>query len=336
MTHLTILLAGFTIFSAVALLFAYWFFLPNLQKSIYSKISCTALLVGLSSLQWCHYLYFINDFNALNHRFYLTLLLLVPSCFYYFSRFVLFPSLVPSLWQLCHFLPIIIGSFLPSNMVPPFAFIIGTGYTFWFAHLVFQLRNQHQRFKFEVFFFGLFAFIAVIALGLGLSIPYINPDIFYITYGNASGIAMLLVVTAIVIFPEMLNDIQQIAEIAYTKSKLGGIDIEAKKAQLESLIQQESIYQNEKLGLSMVAGMMDMSAHQLSELVNTQYGYGFSRFIREQRIEQAKKLLKDEPKTSILAISVMTGFQSQSNFYSAFKEITEQSPGSYRKNLLKS
>ncbi len=335
LSHFTILLAGFTIFSAAALLFAYWFFLPDLQKNLYSKLSCAALLVGLASLQWCHYLYLSEGFDALNSRFYLTLLLLVPPCFYYFSRFVLFPSLKPSLLQLCHLLPVLIGSFLAASMVPPFAFLIGTGYTFWFAHLVFQLRNQHQRFKFEMFFFGLFALIALIALGLGFSIPYINPTIFYMTYGNASGIAMLLVVTAIVIFPEMLSDIQQIAELAYAKSKLSGIDIEAKKIQLKALMQQESVYQNEKLGLAAVAGMMDITAHQLSELVNTQYGYGFSRFIREQRIEQAKRLLKDEPNTSILAIRIMTGFQSQSNFYSAFKDITGESPGSYRKKLAK-
>ncbi|MGH1486905.1 MAG: helix-turn-helix domain-containing protein [Cellvibrionaceae bacterium] len=334
--HLTILLAGFTIFSAIALLFAYWFFLPGLQKSIYSKISCAALLVGLSGLQWCHYLSLTGDFDALNNRFYLTLLLLVPSCFYYFSRFVLFPSLPPSFLQLFHLLPVITGSLLPSNLVPPFAFLIGTGYTFWFTHLVYQLRNQHQRFKFEMFFFGLFAVIAVIALGLGFSIPYINPSIFYMTYGNASGIAMLLVVTAIIIFPEILNDIQQIAEIAYAKSKLAGIDVEEKKSELESLMQQENIYQNEKLGLGVMASMMDITAHQLSELVNTQYSYGFSRFVREQRVQQAKRLLKEEPKTAILTISIMTGFQSQSNFYSAFKEITGESPGSYRKRLLKS
>jgi AraC-like DNA-binding protein len=230
---------------------------------------------------------------------------------------------------------VVIGSLLPSNLVPSFAFLIGTAYTFWFTHLVFQLRNQHQRFKFEMFFFGLFAFIAVIALVLGFSIPYINPSLFYMTYGNASGIAMLLVVTAIVVFPEILSDIQQIAEIAYSKSKLGGIDVEAKRGELESLLQQENSDQNEKLGLASVASMMNITAHQLSELVNTQYGYGFSRFVREQRIKLAKRLLKEEPKTSILTIGIMTGFQSQSNFYSAFKAITGESPGSYRKKLLK-
>ncbi len=142
---------------------------------------------------------------------------------------------------------------------------------------------------------------------------------------------MLLVSTAIIIFPDMLIDIQQIAEIAYAKTKLSGIDVDAKKAQLEKLMQQESVFQNEKLSLKLMAEMLDLSVHQLSELVNTQYGFGFSQFVRTKRVEQAKILLVEEPETSILAISIMTGFQSQSNFYAAFKEITTQSPGNYRK-----
>lgn len=332
---LTVLIAGFTIFSAVTLSLAYLFFLPDLQKSACSKLACVALLSGLAGLQWFHYLSLTSEFEALGDRYYLTLLLLVPACFYYFSRFVLFPSLEPRWSQLGHLVPALIGFFLPDNIVPPVAFLIGTAYCFWFARLVLELRSQQSRFAMERFFFGLFAILAVIALILGLLIPYIDHDIFYLAYANSIGIAMVLVVTAIIVFPEMLSDIQQIAEITYTKSKLGGIDIESKKMQLEALIRQESVYQNEKLSLGAMADMLDLTAHQLSELVNTQYGYGFSRFVRAHRVEQAKKFLVDEPDTSILAISIMTGFQSQSNFYSAFREITSESPGSYRKRMIK-
>jgi AraC-like DNA-binding protein len=186
----------------------------------------------------------------------------------------------------------------------------------------------------ERFFFGMFALFAIAALVLGLMIPYIDPTIFYIAYGSSIGIAMLLVTTAIIVFPEMLSDIQQIADLTYAKTKLNGIDVESKKKKLEDLIQQENIFQNEKLSLSSMADMLDLTPHQLSELINSEYGYGFSRFVRTHRVEQAKNLLIEEPKTSVLAISIMTGFQSQSNFYSAFKEITDESPGNYRKNRI--
>ena len=332
--HITIFLIGYTIFSALSLIFAYSFFLHDLQKSIYSKASCTALLLGLASLQLCHYLTLTASFDSLNSRFYLVCLLFVPACFYYFSRFVLFPSLVPNFKHLLHLIPLFVGLFIPKTIVPAIAFLIGSAYCLWFIHLVLKLRAQKNRFAIERFFFGMFALFAIAALVLGLMIPYIDQTIFYIAYANSIGIAMLLVTTAIIVFPEMLCDIQQIADLTYAKTKLNGINVETKKNKLEDLIQQENIFQNEKLSLSSMAGMLDLTPHQLSELINSEYGYGFSRFIRTHRIEQAKKLLIKEPKTSVLAISIMTGFQSQSNFYTAFREITEESPGNYRKKRI--
>jgi AraC-like DNA-binding protein len=331
---MTVLLIGFTIFSVGSLIFAYSFFLHDLQKSTYSKISCIALLLGLASLQLCHYLTLTSSFDALNSRFYILCLLFVPACFYYFSRFVLFPRMTPNIKHLVHLIPLAVGLFLPKAIVPAIAFLIGSAYCLWFIHLVLKLRSQQNRFAMERFFFGMFALFAIAALILGLMIPYIDPIIFYIAYGSSIGIAMLLVITAIIVFPEMLSDIQQIADLTYAKTKLNGINVEAKKNKLESLIQQESIFQNEKLSLSSMADMLDLTSHQLSELINSEYGYGFSRFVRTHRIEQAKILLIKEPKTSVLAISIMTGFQSQSNFYTAFKEITEESPGNYRKNRI--
>ena len=334
LTHLTILLVGYSIFSAISLLFAYWFFLPDLQKSLFSKLSCAALLAGISGLQWCHYLSLTGNFDALGSRYYLAILMLVPPFFYFFSHYVLFPDRQPRWLQLLHLAPPVMGLLLPSSVIPGIAFLIGTVYCFWFALLVIRLRHQHRRFKLELFFFGLFACFAIIALVLGLLIPYLDHSIFYITYGSSIGISMLLVMIAVIAFPAMLSDIQQIAAIAYSNSRLGGVDVDARKVELEAMLQQESVYQNEKLSLSMMASMLELTDHQLSELVNTQYGYGFSQFVRMQRVEQAKKLLLEEPKTSILAISIMTGFQSQSNFYSAFREITEESPGAYRKRML--
>jgi len=90
-------------------------------------------------------------------------------------------------------------------------------------------------------------------------------------------------------------------------------------------------YANENLSLSSLADDLGVSSHQLSELVNTRLGMGFSRFVREFRVEQAKALLVSAPSRSILSISIDTGFRSQSAFYAAFKEVTGQSPGDYRK-----
>ena len=88
-----------------------------------------------------------------------------------------------------------------------------------------------------------------------------------------------------------------------------------------------------KLNLGIVAEAMGLGSHQLSELINTEFGYGFSRYVREQRVAEAIHLLSEDSRASILSISLATGFRSQSNFYAAFKEITGQAPGVYRDNL---
>jgi AraC-like DNA-binding protein len=72
----------------------------------------------------------------------------------------------------------------------------------------------------------------------------------------------------------------------------------------------------------------------LSELINTQFQMGFSRLVRQFRVEAAKKMLIDEPRASVLSVGLSVGFTSQSNFYVAFKEFTGVVPGQFRKQSI--
>jgi len=176
--------------------------------------------------------------------------------------------------------------------------------------------------------------MALMALGLGLALPYLDHHIYYTLYSNSVALAMLLIVAALIFFPQLLGDILEITELAYAKSKLGGINTQSKIDELERLMSVEKHFQNEELSLANLADVMELTSHQLSELINTHYGHGFPRFIREHRVHEAKKLLISEPKASVLSISMAIGFRTQSNFYTAFKEITGDSPGQYRKKSL--
>ena len=94
-------------------------------------------------------------------------------------------------------------------------------------------------------------------------------------------------------------------------------------------------YQNEDLSLNSLAAEVGLTAHQLSELINSRLGMGFSRYVRERRVEAAKALLLAAPSQTILSVSLDTGFRSQSAFYAAFKEMTGQSPGDFRESQLR-
>ncbi len=328
--HTSIILSGFSIISIFVLLGIYLFSLPNMSKTLAGKFFCTITLLSIALVQVGHYLYFTQGSNLLESRFFCSLLVIIPPVFFCFGREVLFVDVRYTKYDLLHGMPILLSLFLQVQLLPSFAFLFGTVYTFWFTRAIYKLRHESRRFKFEIFFFGLFAAMALSALALGLLLPFIDDSIFHISYSNAIAIAILLIISSLLIFPELLSDILLIAELAYTKTKLHGIDHHQKKADLENLMIQEKLYENEDLSLSMVAKLLDLSSHQLSELINTQYNYSFPRFIREHRVKAAKSLLMSDKNASILSISMMTGFKSQSNFYTAFKESTGQSPGRYR------
>ena len=136
----------------------------------------------------------------------------------------------------------------------------------------------------------------------------------------------VLVIAGIVAIPGLLNDLSEAARSKYAASTLAGLDIEAVLKKLDSLMADDKIYQDEDLNLSMLAAELDVSSHQLSELITSRLGMSFSRYIRERRVDAAKKLLLAGSRQSVLSISLDTGFKSQSSFYAAFKDITGLSP----------
>jgi len=173
----------------------------------------------------------------------------------------------------------------------------------------------------------------IVALLLGLSIQFLQPALFFHTYSGSISVAIMLISTALLIFPELLSDVLLASETVYAKSKLGGVDIDGKRERLAQLMR-ERHFENEELTLSSIAEQLDVSPQQLSELVNSSYSMSFPRYIRTHRIEAAQKMLIDEPHASVLSVSMATGFKSQSSFYTAFKEHTGMAPAAYRKSHL--
>ncbi|MDJ0909485.1 MAG: helix-turn-helix domain-containing protein [Woeseiaceae bacterium] len=322
---------GFSVIAAVVLLGAYLFFLDDMEKTTLGRITCATLLGALAGMQVEHLRFIQTGAELFDSMPYYQLVLSTPVSFYFFSKEVLLPENRKSPWQLIHLVPLALSFFLEARIVAPFAFAIGAGYALWFTRFVYGMRRQKNRFRFEMFFFGLFAVMAVMVLVLGFSIPWMDPAIFYYSYAIAIGLALMLVVAALIVFPEIRTDVSDRAKLAYATSTLGGVDIDAKVRELERLMLDEKVFQNENLNLGTLADMLGLSSHQLSELINSKFSIGFSRYVREQRISEAKRLLASDDRSSVLSISLMTGFRSQSNFYAAFREITGEAPGTWRK-----
>jgi len=119
------------------------------------------------------------------------------------------------------------------------------------------------------------------------------------------------------------------------KSYLANVDLINLKNNMRIIIEEERLYCDEDLNLSRLSDVLEVTPHQLSQLLNEHYNKNFNCFINNYRINDAKKMLIDEPKRGTLSIAHAVGFNSYSVFYTAFKKETLLSPAEFRKKNLK-
>jgi AraC-like DNA-binding protein len=327
----SIAVAGFSVVSAVLLLLAYALLMSVPAKSIYSVAACVVLVASLTAIQAGHLLYFVGGAAPLEQFYYRFALFMAPAAFYSFGRWAILPTELFRPVQLLHLLPVLLLFAVRLEIALPILFLFGVGYSLWLARLVYGLRQQRKQFRFELLYFVVMCILAVIVLGLGFALPYVADDYFYAFYNCAVGLGIAIMLVALVANPDLIGDLSEAAQIKYSASTLRDVDVAACLMKLDQLMSEGKTYQDENLSLSSLASAVGISAHQLSELINTRRGIGFSRYVRECRVKAAQMLLEAAPSRSILSISMDTGFRSQSAFYAAFKEVTGQSPGEYRR-----
>jgi AraC-like DNA-binding protein len=256
---------------------------------------------------------------------------IAPS-FYFYSRQLLIADSHYQWRDMCHALPLLFCVFLPYQWALPGAFLIGSGYVLWLANAVYFLRAQRQRFRLELLALGTLFVIAILVLVLGFIVPLLDARNFIIAYSILIGWAFFAVTLTLLRFPSITADVSEAVQAAYQVSTLKNIDKTAALATLQRVMTADKLYCMENLSLESLAEAVQLSPHQLSELINTEFQQGFSRYIRQHRIEEAKRLLLAEPTASVLSIGLSVGFNSQSNFYAAFREIVGMPPAQYRKN----
>ncbi len=120
----------------------------------------------------------------------------------------------------------------------------------------------------------------------------------------------------------------------YKKSLLQGINRRKIITRLQELMEEEQIYRQFDLKLNEIAALLLITPHQLSEFINDQMGMNFTSYINHYRVEEAKKLLIEEPEKNTLAIAFDVGFGSKQSFNAIFKQQTGMTPSTYRKNHL--
>jgi len=334
MQLIALLLIGFSIFSAILLIIGNFVQQPEPQK-LSSKLAGFVLISSLAVIQWLNLQFIIAPSSLVFSADYIALLYCIAPSFYFYSRRLLCVNIQFNYWQFLHLFPLFSSYFIPQQWALPLVFFIGSGYLLWLARAIYFLRNQRQRFKLEILALAGFFCIAIGVIVLGFIWPMVTETTFIISYSILIGLAFFATVLTLLSFPSITVDVVEAVQAAYVESTLKNVDRKKIMAHLSQIMDTEKLYTLESLSLSMLAEQLQLNSHQLSELINTEFQQGFSKYIRQYRVEAAKELLISEPVSSVLSIGLSVGFSTQSNFYTAFRDIVGMPPGQYRKQFLK-
>jgi len=331
-TSLAILLTGFSIFSAMAIGLTH-FRGEQYQDQVMSRVMGLILLLALGVLQFAHFSWLYLDKEWVATIPYRMTLFAVAPAFFLFSQPLLRPQtrsvIRPS--QFGHAIPILISPFLPEDLALPMAFVLGSVYLLWLAHRLHALRRERASFRLEIMLLGAVFVIAIGVSVLGLAQAALPGKLFFSLYAIAIGLAFFLVQTTLTLRPQLTVEVRESVQASYASSTLNNVDCDAILIKLNTLMASERIYVDSDLSLPNLAERLELSPHQLSELLNARLGKSFSRYLRELRIAAAQAMLSDEPSASVLSVGLSVGFTSQSNFYEAFRDIEGMTPGQFRK-----
>jgi AraC-like DNA-binding protein len=123
---------------------------------------------------------------------------------------------------------------------------------------------------------------------------------------------------------------REIRDKRYEKSMLRGLDTDIIRDRLAEIMREDELFRDSEISLTAVAERLSITPHQLSQLLNERMNTGFWDFVNRYRIEEAKKLLRDNPDANIISVCFQVGFNTKSSFNSAFKKMTSMTPREFK------
>lgn len=179
--------------------------------------------------------------------------------------------------------------------------------------------------------------------GINLS-NFVLVSVVFAVYVYAAGVVGLMK-SEIFASPEVEVAMHEVSEMTEKKSspvsskyEKSGLDEGTAKQYVQQLLQlmeEKKPYTNASLTLPQLAEMLNISPHNLSEVINMQLKKNFYDFVNGYRVEQVKKDLADPSKKhlKILSIAFDAGFNSKAAFNTVFKETTGKTPSDYRRTV---
>jgi AraC-like DNA-binding protein len=137
------------------------------------------------------------------------------------------------------------------------------------------------------------------------------------------------------VLPQQLL-IEEQPVIPYKNSTLSNDAKQKIKKKIIAYFETDKAYLNPELNMDLLSSVLKIPKYQITEVLNTEIGMNFFLFVNTYRVEAVKKMLSNpDNKYSIEAIGYDAGFSSKSSFYTVFKNMTGETPVSFRNDYFK-
>ncbi|MCR9016399.1 helix-turn-helix domain-containing protein [Aquiflexum gelatinilyticum] len=113
------------------------------------------------------------------------------------------------------------------------------------------------------------------------------------------------------------------------------IDTELIKSQILNVIEEEKIFVKNGITLNQFAGRINVSPKSVSYIINREFGKGFNEFLNQYRVEYAISKIEQGylDDYTLEALGEISGFNSRTTFFNAFKKEMGFSPSEFWKKF---
>lgn len=202
------------------------------------------------------------------------------------------------------------------------------------------IHNYYSEYNIQHYVDWLYrASVLIMAYGLSFALVAYTSS-FFITIFSFIGIFLMayivLAFNNYLMFVEKIDlsqedIIQECSEsIAPITASLSYAGIEHK---LQRWIKQKK-FMSESITIVTLSAELKTNRTYLSCYINNTYSCSFRDFVSKLRIDEAKRMLKDDDSKGLHEIATIAGFSSTSSFYRTFKKYEDKTPTNYREEVL--
>jgi AraC-like DNA-binding protein len=132
------------------------------------------------------------------------------------------------------------------------------------------------------------------------------------------------------LYRKKTKDLSSFSTQKYVDKKLDDEEAALIISKLKKVMAEKELFRNPNLKVNDLAREINISGHQLSQLLNDNIEKNFTLFVNEYRINEACKILSKNTNLTIDAIGSEVGYNSKSTFFATFKKIKGMTPSVYQ------